>query len=115
MLIALAVMIGKSVVCSMGMFFIGHDARTSLRTGLCMAQIGEFSFVIATLGLTLGAVDDFIYPIAVAAALICMLTSPYLLRSTDLLARAGRRILPRPLRLLVSQLQRVVGKPASRQ
>ncbi|GLQ45597.1 potassium transporter [Dyella lipolytica] len=101
-LIALTVMIGKSVVCTVGVFFIGHDPRTSLRTGLCMAQIGEFSFVIATLGLTLGAINDFIYPIAVAAALICMLASPYLLRSTDLLARAGRRTLPRPLRLLVS-------------
>jgi K+:H+ antiporter len=101
-LIALTVMIGKSVVCTVGVFFIGHDPRTSLRTGLCMAQIGEFSFVIAALGLTLGAINDFIYPIAVAAALICMLVSPYLVRSTDLLARAGRRTLPRPLRLLVS-------------
>ncbi|RDS86440.1 cation:proton antiporter [Dyella psychrodurans] len=100
-LVALTVMIGKTVVCTVGMFFIGHDPRTSLRTGLCMAQIGEFSFVIATLGLTLRAVDDFIYPIAVAAALICMLASPYLLRSADLLARAGRHVLPRPLRLLV--------------
>jgi monovalent cation:H+ antiporter-2, CPA2 family len=100
-LVALTVMIGKTVVCTIGMFFIGHDPRTSLRTGLCMAQIGEFSFVIATLALTLRAADDFIYPIAVAAALICMLASPYLLRSADLLARAGRHVLPRPVRLLV--------------
>jgi monovalent cation:H+ antiporter-2, CPA2 family len=100
--VALAVMIGKSVVCSVGMFFIGHDARTSLRTGLCMAQIGEFSFVIATLGLSLNAVDDFIYPIAVAAALICMIVSPYLLRSTDVIAGVGQRVLPTSFRLLMS-------------
>jgi len=101
-LIALTVMLGKSAVCSLGMFFIGHDVRTSLRTGLCMAQIGEFSFVIATLGLTLGAVDDFIYPIAVATALICMVVSPYLLRSADLLAHVGGKVVPRPLRLLMT-------------
>jgi CPA2 family monovalent cation:H+ antiporter-2 len=100
--IALIVMLGKSLVCSVGMFFIGHDLRTSLRAGLCMAQIGEFSFVIATLGLTLRAVDDFIYPTAVAAALICMVASPYLLRSADLLAHVGKRVIPRPLRLLIS-------------
>jgi CPA2 family monovalent cation:H+ antiporter-2 len=100
--IALIVMLGKSLVCSVGMFFIGHDLRTSLRAGLCMAQIGEFSFVIATLGLTLRAVDDFIYPTAVAAALICMVASPYLLRSADMLAHVGKRVIPRPLRLLIS-------------
>jgi len=100
--IALTVMLGKSLVCSIGMFFIGHDMRTSLRAGLCMAQIGEFSFVIATLGLTLRAVDDFIYPTAVAAALICMVASPYLLRSADALIHIGKRVVPRPLRLLIS-------------
>lgn len=102
LLVALAVMIGKSLVCTVGVLFVGHDPRTSLRTGLCMAQIGEFSFVIATLGVSLGAIDDFIYPITVAAALICMVASPYLLRSTDAIAGVGRRVLPRPMRLLVA-------------
>ncbi|GAB2570963.1 cation:proton antiporter [Dyella jejuensis] len=101
-LVAFTVMLGKSMVCSVGMFFIGHDPRTALRTGLSMAQIGEFSFVIATLGLSLHAVDNFIYPTAVAAALICMVASPYLLGSTELLVRIGHRVLPRPLRLLVA-------------
>ena len=100
--VALTVMIGKTVVCSVGMFFIGHDPRTALRTGLCMAQIGEFSFVIATLGLSLAAVDDFIYPIAVAAALICMIASPYLIRATESIVRVGEFVAPRPLRLLVN-------------
>jgi CPA2 family monovalent cation:H+ antiporter-2 len=102
LLIAVAVMLGKSLACSLGMFFVGHDLRTALRAGLCMAQIGEFSFVIATLGLTLRAVDDFIYPTAVATALICMLASPYLLRSAEALVRLGRRVVPRPLRLVIS-------------
>jgi CPA2 family monovalent cation:H+ antiporter-2 len=102
LLIAVAVMLGKSLACSLGMFFVGHDLRTALRAGLCMAQIGEFSFVIATLGLTLRAVDDFIYPTAVATALICMLASPYLLRSAEALVGLGRHVVPRPLRLVIS-------------
>jgi CPA2 family monovalent cation:H+ antiporter-2 len=100
--IAAAVMLGKTLACSVGCFFIGRDARTALRAGLSMAQIGEFSFVIATLGLSLGAVSDFIYPIAVAAALVCMVSSPYLIRSADALANTGRRVLPRSLRLLAA-------------
>jgi len=104
--IALVVMLGKTLACSLGCFFVGRDVRTSLRTGLSMAQIGEFSFVIATLGLSLGAISEFIYPIAVAAALICMVSSPYLVRSADLLTSAGRRLFPRSLRLLVNSYSR---------
>lgn len=102
LLIAVVVMLGKTLVCSAGIFFVGHDVRTALRTGLSMAQIGEFSFVIATLGLSLGAVSDFIYPIAVAVALICMVASPYLVRSADALTLVGERLAPKSLRLLVS-------------
>jgi CPA2 family monovalent cation:H+ antiporter-2 len=102
LVIALVVMVGKSVACSLGVFMIGHDARTAVRTGLSMAQIGEFSFVIATLGLSLGAVSDFIYPIAVAVSVLCMAVSPYLVRSADGVVDGVRRVMPRPVRLLVS-------------
>ncbi|ODV20336.1 MAG: potassium transporter [Rhodanobacter sp. SCN 68-63] len=100
--IAVVVIVGKTVVCSVGMFAIGHDPRTAVRTGVSMAQIGEFSFVIATLGLSLGAVSDFIYPVAVAVSVLCMAASPYLVRSADGLVNGMRRLAPSPLRLLVS-------------
>jgi CPA2 family monovalent cation:H+ antiporter-2 len=100
--IAAVVIVGKTVVCSVGMFAIGHDPRTAVRTGVSMAQIGEFSFVIATLGLSLGAVSDFIYPVAVAVSVLCMAASPYLVRSADGLVNGMRRVAPSPLRLLVS-------------
>jgi CPA2 family monovalent cation:H+ antiporter-2 len=100
--IAAVVVIGKTVVCSLGMFAIGHDPRTAVRAGVSMAQIGEFSFVIATLGLSLGAVSDFIYPVAVAVSVLCMAISPYLVRSADGLVNGMRRIAPSPVRLLVT-------------
>ncbi|WP_329740542.1 cation:proton antiporter [Dyella sp. A6] len=100
--IAAVVIVGKTLACSVGCFFVGHDVRTAMCAGMSMAQIGEFSFVIATLGLSLGAVSHFIYPIAVASALICMVSAPYMARSADGVIRLGRRVTPRALRLLVS-------------
>ncbi len=102
LLIAAVVMVGKTVACSLGVFVIGHDPRTAVRTGLSMAQIGEFSFVIATLGLSLGAISDFIYPVAVAVSVICMALSPYLVRSADGLVDGLRRIAPSSLSLLAT-------------
>jgi CPA2 family monovalent cation:H+ antiporter-2 len=67
-----------------------------------MAQIGEFSFVIATLGLSLGVISDFIYPIAVAVSVVCMAASPYLNRSADKLANGLSRVTPRSARLLAT-------------
>ncbi|WP_426689097.1 cation:proton antiporter [Rhodanobacter ginsengiterrae] len=102
LLIAAVVIVGKTVACSLGVFIVGHDTRTALRSGLGMAQIGEFSFVIAALGLSLGVLSDFIYPIAVAVSVLCMAASPYLNRSSDRLANGLRRVTPRSLRLLAS-------------
>lgn len=102
LLIAAVVIVGKTLACSLGIFVVGHDARTALRSGLGMAQIGEFSFVIATLGLSLGVISDFIYPIAVAVSVLCMAASPYMNRSADGLANGLRRVTPRSLRLLAT-------------
>jgi len=102
LLIAAVVIVGKTLTCGLGIFIVGHDPRTALRSGLGMAQIGEFSFVIATLGLSLGVISDFIYPIAVAVSVLCMALSPYLTRSADGLADGLRRVTPDSLRLLAT-------------
>ena len=100
LLVAAVVIVGKTLVCSLGIFVVGHDARTALRSGLGMAQIGEFSFVIATLGLSLGVISSYIYPIAVAVSVLCMAASPYLNRSAGGLANGLSRVTPRSVRLL---------------
>src|SRR6185437_10512411 len=80
--LTLAVIVGKTLACSVGAFVCaGRSAREALRTGLTMAQIGEFSFVIASLGIAAGAVGKFLYPLTVTAAVACMLASPLLLRA----------------------------------
>src|SRR5574337_614229 len=102
LLIAAAVMLGKTLACSLGFFVVGREPRTALRAGLGMAQIGEFSFVIATLGLSLGVISNFIYPVAVAVSVLCMAVSPYLSRSANGMVTALRAVTPRSLRLLAT-------------
>ena len=82
-IISIAVITGKVISCSMGTFVTGHDGRTSLRVAMGKAQIGEFSFIIASLGLTLGVTSDFLYPIVVAVSILTTLFTPYLIKGSD--------------------------------
>jgi len=90
----LAVILGKALSRTFGSFAAGQDARTSLRIGMSLAQIGEFSFIIASLGLTLKATSAFLYPMAVAVSAITTLFTPYLIRVADPLARRVRLATP---------------------
>ncbi|TAN06430.1 MAG: cation:proton antiporter [Rhodanobacteraceae bacterium] len=111
--LALAVMLGKTLACSIGAFACaGRSAGDALRTGLTMAQIGEFSFVIATLGIGAGAVGRFLYPLTVTTAIICMLVSPLLLRAEPAILGALRR-LPAPARALASGYHEWISGTAS--
>jgi len=91
------VVLGKVITCSFGTFVAGNDGRTSLRVGMGLAQIGEFSFVIASLGLTLKVTSGFLYPVAVAVSAITTFLTPYLIRASDPLATALSRRLPQGL------------------
>lgn len=95
--ITIAVVVGKVVACSFGAFVGGNDSRTSLRVGMGLAQIGEFSFIIASLGLTLNVTSKFLYPIAVAVSVLTTLFTPYLIKSADGMVNWFDRVAPRPL------------------
>lgn len=94
MVVTLVVILGKIISCSLGTLAAGNDGRTSLRVGMGMAQIGEFSFIIAALGLTLGVTSHFLYPIAVAASVITTLLTPYLIKAADPLSASITRHVP---------------------
>ncbi|MBB3228471.1 CPA2 family monovalent cation:H+ antiporter-2 [Luteibacter sp. Sphag1AF] len=93
-IVTVAVVVGKVMTCSFGSFVAGNDGRTSLRVGMGLAQIGEFSFVIASLGLTLNVTSKFLYPVAVAVSAITTFLTPYLIRGSDPLAGFLARRLP---------------------
>jgi len=112
--ITAAVILGKVLTCSLGTFIAGHDQRTSLRVGMGLAQIGEFSFIIATLGLSLHVTSGFLYPIAVAVSALTTLTTPYLLRASDAVVSRFDRTAPRALTGALEAYTRWVGQAAGR-
>jgi CPA2 family monovalent cation:H+ antiporter-2 len=92
----LVVVLGKVTGVTLGAFFTGNGIRTSTQTGMSFAQIGEFSFIIAGLGISLHAAGEFLYAIAVAVSALTTLTTPWLIRSGDPVARFIDRKLPKP-------------------
>ena len=96
--ITIIVVLGKLVSCGTGSYIAGQDGRTSMRVGMSLAQIGEFSFIIASLGLTLGVTSGFLYPVAVAVSAITTLLTPYLIRASDPVTAAVRRAVPTGIR-----------------
>jgi len=116
--VTIVVILGKVLARSLFAFAAGQNWRNSMRIGMSLAQIGEFSFIIATLGTTLQVTSDFLYPIAVAVSALTTLFTPYLIRSADPLARRVRASTPhglrRTLQMYTSWLQslRFVGDRA---
>lgn len=92
--ITVAVVLGKMLSCGLGAFIAGNDGRTSLRVGMGLSQIGEFSFIIAALGMTLQVTSDFLYPVAVAVSAITTLLTPYLIRAADPLSNTLAGAMP---------------------
>lgn len=80
--ICLVIVLGKVLSVSLGSLGTGQSLSTSIQSGFSMAQIGEFSFIIATLGLSYKSIDAQLYPIIVAASLITTFTTPYLLKAS---------------------------------
>ena len=108
--ITLAVVVGKVLTCSFGSFVGGNDTRTSLRVGMGLAQIGEFSFIIASLGVTLKVTSAFLYPIAVAVSAVTTLLTPYLIKSADGAVEWWARVAPQPLVNSLDLYTRWVGE-----
>jgi len=94
---AVLVILGKVCGVTLGAFLTGNGMRSSIQTGLSLAQIGEFSFIIAGLGISLKVTGEFLYSIAVAVSALTALTTPWLIRAGDPAARFIDRKLPRPI------------------
>lgn len=73
---------GKALSTTLGALVSGQPLKVSVQAGMSLSQIGEFSFIIATLGLTLNVTSAFIYPIAVAVSAITTFTTPYMIKAS---------------------------------
>ena len=82
-LITLVVLVVRSIVSMFSFMLGGADLRTSVQSSLSLAPVGEFSFILATLGISLGAISDFIYPIIVSVSVVTIFVTPSMIRLAD--------------------------------
>ena len=76
----LTILLGQAFFGSFAFMLGGESLKSAMRCGFSMAQIGEFSFIIASLGLSLGVISDFLYPVVVAVSVITTFLTPYMIR-----------------------------------
>jgi CPA2 family monovalent cation:H+ antiporter-2 len=79
-ILTLVVIIGQSISSTIGALISGQPLKQSIQTGMSLSQIGEFSFIIATLGTTLKVTSDFLYPIVVAVSAVTTFTTPFMVK-----------------------------------
>ncbi|NLF98775.1 MAG: cation:proton antiporter, partial [Lentisphaerae bacterium] len=92
--IALVVIVGKSINCTVGSLLTGQDLKNAIQTGIGLGQIGEFAYLVALIGLTMKAVDSSLYQIAVGVSVLTTLLNPFLLRASDPFSEWVERKLP---------------------
>lgn len=81
-ILTLVVLIGRVIFASLGVMASGEGLKVALQSGFSLAQIGEFSFIIATLGTSLGVISNTLYPIIVAVSIITTFTTPYFIKAS---------------------------------
>lgn len=95
LIITLVTIFGKTFSTTMGALISGQPLKQSVQAGMSLAQIGEFSFIIATLGMNLKVTSDFLYPIVVAVSAVTTFTTPYFIKVAPDFADYLQRTLPR--------------------
>ena len=89
------ILLGQGVLGTAGFVLSGQSLKTAMRSGFSMAQIGEFAFIIASLGLSLGVISNFLYPVVVAVSVITTFLTPYMIHAADPCYQLIERRLPR--------------------
>ena len=95
LILTLVVMTGQILFASFGVLLSGQPVKIAIQSGFSLAQIGEFAFIIASLGLSLGVTDNFLYPIVVAVSVVTTFFTPYMIRMAEPACRVADRIIPK--------------------
>ena len=102
--LVLTILIGQAVFGTFSFMLGGETLKSAMRCGFSMAQIGEFSFIIASLGLALGVISDFLYPVVVAVSVITTFLTPYMIRFATPVYNSLEKRLPSKLVKLLNQM-----------
>ncbi|OJY90266.1 MAG: sodium:proton antiporter [Sphingobacteriales bacterium 44-15] len=92
--VTLLTIFGKMLATTLGALLSGQPLKQSIQVGMSMAQIGEFAFIVATLGLTLKVTSDFLFPVAVGASAITTFTTPYFIKYSEAFYNFISRFIP---------------------
>lgn len=95
LILTCVVMIGQILFASFGVLVSGLPLKIAIQSGFSLAQIGEFAFIIASLGLTLGVTSHFLYPIVVAVSVITTFFTPYMIRAAEPTYKFVDRMVPK--------------------
>ena len=101
--IIIAVMLGQTILSTCGFLLAGQSLKTSMQCSFSLTQIGEFAFILATLGTSLHVTSDFLYPIVVAVSVFTTFTTPYMIRFAEPAYNVVARMLPAKL---IARLER---------
>ena len=93
--LVLTILVGQAVFGTFSFMLSGQPLKPAMQCGFSMAQIGEFSFIIASLGLSLGVIGEFLYPVVVAVSVITTFLTPYMIRAANPCYGMLERRLPR--------------------
>jgi CPA2 family monovalent cation:H+ antiporter-2 len=80
LILTLITIFGQSISSTIGALISGQPLKQSIQTGMSLAQIGEFSFIIATLGMSMNVTSNFLYPVIVAVSAITTFTTPFMVK-----------------------------------
>ncbi len=95
LILVLTILIGQAIFGSLGFLLSGQGLKNAMRCGFSMAQIGEFAFIIASLGLSLHVISDFLYPVVVAVSVVTTFLTPYMIRAAVPCYNGLVRVLPK--------------------
>lgn len=102
-IISIVTMFGQMIFSTLGMLFSGQSLRTAMRGGFSMVQIGEFSFIVASLGMSLGVISDFLYPIVVCVSVITSFLTPVFIRNAENVYQLVDKMLPQGAKVFLKR------------
>ena len=103
LVISLAVVVGQMVFGSLSFLVTGNSLHDSILSGFSLVQIGEFAFIIASLGQTLHVTSSFLYPVVVAVSILTTFVTPYAIRMAEPAYRQVQRLLPQSMTERISE------------
>ena len=111
MAIAVLVILGQVIFSTFGLLLSGRPLETAVRCGFSLAQVGEFAFIIASVGMNVGVLSDQVYPIIVAVSVLTTFTTPMMIRAAEPFYNKIQKILPEKYKKFIDK--HTSDKPAT--